>query len=369
MALNLETVQPPLPPIVTSDEGGTIPAGLYKYVCTWIGVNGFDWAGVPVQPEETRISSPTEWTADGVSKAIISKPSNHPSDAVGWMIYRSKIGGQIDPVVKFIHYYALCTILPLTQESYTDNALDNTLVLDAGELSCTYGTRLYIDTNVAAVNATYNTSFGLYSLQRNNVGQFNSAFGRGSLGNNTSGKHNTANGCDSLKACTKGSYNVASGVDCLQQLTTGSNNSAYGFGAANATNGDANCAFGKGALTIGKTPIANNAFGVTALMYSTGNFNSAFGAYAGRSITSGSYNLFLGDNSGFNPLQKVNPNNSVAIGANSFTTKDNQIVIGNGGITETILKGMVKLPEYDLQLKIQELENKISALEAAISNL
>jgi hypothetical protein len=49
----------------------------------------------------------------------------------------------------------------------------------------------------------------------------------------------------------------------------------------------------------------------------------------------------VGNEAGFNARQKVNPYNSTALGNGSFTTKDNQVVIGNTSVVETLLSGNV----------------------------
>lgn len=344
MEYKIKTVQPPKAPIVKSAAGGTLPAGKYKYVCTFIGgAKVYDWNSVPVQAEETKIGAPTEWVANGSSKGEVMRPVIIPTEAVGWKVYRSKIGGEIDPVVKFVRYYEVSGVLPITQESFLDNASDSGFINDAGELSSTFGNRLYIDDNLAAVNGTYNTGYGLYVLQKNTTGQFNSGFGRGCLNQNSTGKFNTGNGCDSLKACISGNWNVANGVDALQALKKGNNNTATGHSAGNLTDGDANCLYGQGAGALGAKTIGECAYGMTSLLYSQGKFNSAYGHLSGRSITGGDDNVFSGHNSGFNPLQKQVVKNSIAIGAYTYTTKDNQVVIGDNNITETLLKGNVGL--------------------------
>jgi hypothetical protein len=63
------------------------------------------------------------------------------------------------------------------------------------------------------------------------------------------------------------------------------------------------------------------------------NENLFIGYSAGRSAVNGSKNVFIGSNSGFSENQKNNAINSVAIGNNAYTTKDKQMVFGEG-ITE-----------------------------------
>src|SRR5690606_24787243 len=124
---------------------------------------------------------------------------------------------------------------------------------------------------------------------------------------NTTGTYNTANGQSSLGSNTTGAYNTANGASALFSNTTGSDNTANGQGALQSS--------------------------------STGNNNTAIGILAGYNLASGSDNTFIGKEAGFNGSQKVDAQNSMAIGAGTYTTADNQVVIGNSAITETQLRG------------------------------
>jgi uncharacterized protein (TIGR02145 family) len=77
----------------------------------------------------------------------------------------------------------------------------------------------------------------------------------------------------------------------------------------------------------------------TLISNTSGNGNAAFGTNAGESITTGNSNIFIGINAGYHSLQKPDAVNSIAIGNNAYTTKDNQVVIGNPNTTETLLNG------------------------------
>jgi hypothetical protein len=87
---------------------------------------------------------------------------------------------------------------------------------------------------------------------------------------------------------------------------------------------------------------ANTSVGYGSLFSNVdGHQITAVGYLAGGSVTTGNFSLFLGNEAGFNAAQKPNPYNSVAIGNGSYTTKDNQVVIGNTDVTETVLNGNV----------------------------
>ena len=93
-----------------------------------------------------------------------------------------------------------------------------------------------------------------------------------------------------------GTLNTAVGYLASSLLTSGSSNTAIGYGALNNNNaGSANTAAGRNALvkTLGNY---NTAFGSEALFNNTsGASNIALGYLAGTSLTSGSNNMYLGN--------------------------------------------------------------------------
>jgi len=327
--------QAPNAPVVVNGAAGSIPAGVYKYRCSWTGAT----IGIAASPEESTLGTvSSDWTADGAHNATVAQPTGPaPSNATGWKVYRSAVNAIVDPTVSYIHYYALSGVLPLATATYTDSTADTTANPDAGELSATLGTRIYSDGLVAGVLGTYNAAWGLYSLQKNTVGQFNAAFGRGALGENTTGKFNTALGGDTLKLNVTGSYNVAIGVDALQLNTAGNENTAVGTAACNLTTAGGNTAVGRGALGTNVSGAECVAVGYTALSLSTQNSNAALGAYAGRTITSGVGNTFVGFSAGFHASQKLNPANTMALGNGAYTAADNTVVVGNASVTDVYL--------------------------------
>jgi hypothetical protein len=89
---------------------------------------------------------------------------------------------------------------------------------------------------------------------------------------------------------------------------TGDNNTANGFNAlaSNAT-GVANTAVGAFALASNTENGNNTAVGVGALGNSTGGINTAFGINAGANLTTGSFNIYIGN-------QGVDESNAIRIG-------------------------------------------------------
>jgi microcystin-dependent protein len=206
-----------------------------------------------------------------------------------------------------------------------------------------YNTAVGGDALYTNVDGYLNTAVGGGSLFSNSNGYYNTAVGMNSLNRNMSGPYNTAVGGDALYFNTSGGSNTALGVNALNANNTGSWNTGLGRSALNSnTTGTYNSAAGLEALYTNNTGYNNAAAGTYALRAnSTGYQNSAMGMGAGRSITIGNSNTFLGYNAGYNVSQKVNVINSMALGNATYTTLDNQVVIGNTSVTQTLLNGNV----------------------------
>jgi hypothetical protein len=129
--------------------------------------------------------------------------------------------------------------------------------------------------------------------------------------NTTSGDNdNVAIGDTALFDNTTGAGNTATGSFALNSNTTGEGNTATGGGAlANNTTGILNTAAGAGALTGNITGSRNTAAGVDALFNSTGSNNVGIGQAGGSNLTSGNFNIDIG-NSGV-----VGESNTIRIGA------------------------------------------------------
>ncbi len=236
---------------------------------------------------------------------------------------------------------------------------------------------------------SYNDAFGSSALMDNNYGGSNVAFGSFALQMNTEGNANTATGVNALNSNTEGNYNTATGIKALYSNTTGYSNVAIGavalFSNTNRSNlvavGDSalyhngegvtdmyeatnNTAIGSKALYANKTGYYNTAIGFKALysdtigvvntatgylaLYSNskGNFNTANGSEALYSNTEGYSNTAFGNGAlyslttgrwntsvGHNAYNSGNYDNSTAIGDNSAITADNQIRLGDVGVS------------------------------------
>ena len=159
---------------------------------------------------------------------------------------------------------------------------------------------------------TGNTALGWFSLDSVTTGSFNTGVGAGTLvlntGDqntatgaaalllNTTGSFNAANGALALLSNTTGTQNTATGVSALYRNTTGAYNTGNGTNALlNNTTGSQNTANGIGTLYANTTGSANTANGSNALFSNTGNNNTALGFAAGDGLTTGSYNIDIGN--------------------------------------------------------------------------
>jgi hypothetical protein len=205
------------------------------------------------------------------------------------------------------------------------------------------------------ISGLMNTGVGWFALHSNTTGSDNAAFGKGTLLFNTTGQFNTALGVDALLANTTGHYNTAVGVDALYRNVSGIHNLAVGANALvfNFT-GIENTASGMSAMYSNKTGSGNTGIGYGALFSNIGGHQiTAVGYLAGGSVTGSNFSTFVGNQAGFNASQKVDPYNSMALGHGSYTTKNNQVVIGNASVVETLLNGNVGIGTTEPSSKLE----------------
>jgi hypothetical protein len=195
----------------------------------------------------------------------------------------------------------------------------------------------------------------------------------GRLSGNTTMTHSTSNegrynvgvGYDTLGALTTGASNMALGTFCGQDITDGDGNVLIGYQSGwNVAGANYNVAIGYSAMTTNVSGIENIGIGRSAcrvtntsynigigglaLYNATGGKNIAIGQSAGRTITTGTSNTFVGYNAGYNGSQLVSAANSTAIGNGAYTTASNQVVIGNSSVTDTQLQGDVTVNAGDV---------------------
>lgn len=158
-------------------------------------------------------------------------------------------------------------------------------------------------------NSNTNVFFGLNAGRNNTTGVNNTFIGAGAGATNTTGYSDTIIGLNAGTNNTTGYSNVFIGVTSGSANITGSDNIFVGVEAGQQN--------------------------------TTGNGNTGLGRSAGRNITTGSYNTFIGRTAGENSNQLATAANSMGLGYESFTTRSNQVVIGNHNVVETQLRANV----------------------------
>jgi hypothetical protein len=211
--------------------------------------------------------------------------------------------------------------------------------------------------NSAGITSEENTALGNGTLRNVTSGANNTAVGSGALANNTTagsgtavgfqagfsnttGAQITAVGNESLYSNTTGS-NTAVGHRAGYNITTGNTNTLIGRLAGSAiTTGNYNNALGNNSLQANLTGSGNTAIGEGALYDATGTQNTAVGSFdgsrnaAGRFLTTGSYNTFVGGQSG-GSMTTGSKNTIIGSytgnqGGIDIRTSDNNIVISDG---------------------------------------
>ena len=121
----------------------------------------------------------------------------------------------------------------------------------------------------------------------------------------------------------------------------------HGAGGLFGHTGSINYTTGTGAVVAGDRVTL---IGHSAAREYLGGGLVAMGYMAARSLTATTGHLatsvFLGNNSGNHASQKTDAVNCIALGDGTFTTADNQAVIGNDAIAQTVLRGVTRHTTY-----------------------
>jgi hypothetical protein len=197
-----------------------------------------------------------------------------------------------------------------------------------------------------AIDVIDSVAVGFGALRHATTGIGGVAVGIYALEDATNVGNNTAVGDSCFRHTTTGEQNVGLGYTCADSNLTGSYNVYLGQGCAFArTQGDYNFLggyrAGADAVLAGSR---NVGIGRAALLDHTGDDVVAVGQEAGRGVTTAGSCVFVGALAGTQSGgQKIDAVNATAIGAGAVTTKDDQVVIGNAAVTETVLRGAVSV--------------------------
>lgn len=193
-------------------------------------------------------------------------------------------------------------------------------------------------TLIANSSGSNNSAFGYQAMTLNTSGIDNSVFGKAAGSSITTGSTNSFFGSDAGQYQSTSSSLVALGYQALRgdstpANNTGTGNTAIGYQASRLlTSSNQTTSLGNLALAAGTSGVTGStAIGYAALLSATGVSNTALGENAGRTVITGSKNIFIGSGSGFNASQSTSVVGSVAIGNDSYTEAGSQFVVGSTG--------------------------------------
>jgi hypothetical protein len=191
-------------------------------------------------------------------------------------------------------------------------------------------------------NVVGNTAIGKFSQEQNVTGGNSTSVGDSSL-RYTTGEQNVAFGYLTAEDQTTARYGTWIGNGAGKDGGHGDNMVVVGYLAQPGGSGASTTVVGARAKFLG-SGAEDAGLGYFTLYNSTGGQNTAVGAYSGFTNTTGYQNTFVGESCGNDAVnQKVDAINSTALGARSYTTKDNQVVIGSSAVVETNLRGKVQI--------------------------
>jgi hypothetical protein len=187
-------------------------------------------------------------------------------------------------------------------------------------------------------DGSYETAFGAQALYSNTTGQNNTATGAGALSSNTTGNFNSAFGSLALGNNVTGNDNTAMGLNALIGGPAGNDNTAVGYSALFDTGGQQNTAVGSQALYANFSGSSNTAIGFQAAYNTTGVSNTALGRLALVGNTTGDRNIGVGDHGGQN---LTTGSYNIEIGNDGSSSDNGVIRIGTAGSqTATYIAGI-----------------------------
>jgi hypothetical protein len=181
-------------------------------------------------------------------------------------------------------------------------------------------------------DGSYATAFGAQALYSNTTGQNNTAAGNGALSSNTTGNYNSAFGSLALSGNVTGDDNTAVGLNALVGGPSGNDNTALGYSALFNTSGQQNTAVGSQALYANSGGSSNTAIGFESAYNTTGVANTALGRLALSSNTTGEFNIAVGDHGGQNV---TTGSYNIEIGNDGSSSDNGVIRIGTAGSQTT----------------------------------
>jgi len=128
---------------------------------------------------------------------------------------------------------------------------------------------------------------------------------------------------------TSGYSNTCCGYRTAENMTTGNYNTAVGYAAMSF-----GAVTGYGNVAVGGRYISGSTYETALENLTSGNCNVGIGCGAGQTITTGSYNVCIGDSSDC----AATGSNQIAIGYGAVTTVSNTIRMGNSSISNAYME-------------------------------
>jgi len=327
--LDIKRVGKPDSPSLALQPGTELGVGEYHYTIAYITDMG----------ESSTSFRRSITTTTNNQRVQLTLPVSDDPRVTGRKIYRTKAD----------YYYYLMAPVATINNNIDTTYLDTTPDADLPDLD--YEAYYKVDTTTDYITVNGISAMTLDS-QRTAFG-----FGAGSNADPASGEntfigYNAGSSSDGGRQVLVGS-NAGSSIKGSNVLAAGVNAGAYA---------DAHSSVYLGSYTGFKNKGQESIFigvhtGYTGSGEITGDKNIAIGRYAlgNRDVDfTGSDNVFLGFSSGRDANQSLSATNSIAIGSDTYTTKSNQVVLGNENIVETLLRGNVVIEEDNAKLTLGE---------------
>jgi hypothetical protein len=323
--LDIKRVDTPASVAGTPQSGTELGIGDYYYRVSYITDLG----------ESSPKLSGIITTTSGNQQILLSLPVSDDPRVTGRKIYRTEVNGPS---------YSMGTVTTVTNNTDT-TYLDSTPDVNLTNVSSESYFKVNSTTNYITVDGTpammldtQRTSFG-FGAGANNDGGENTYVGFNSGGNSSGSRQ-----------AFFGRYAGASAV--------GSNLTIIGPNAGGSAETSRSVLLGGHAGYFVKgnySTFVGQYAGYTSGAQITGSGNTVLGYFALGNYNvdfTGGYNVFLGYMSGRQTGQLMSASNSIAIGKDTYTTKSNQIVLGNVNIVETLLRGNVGIATTTPQAKL-----------------
>ncbi len=315
-ALDINIVATPISCTGTIQSGTGLEIGNYYYRISYITDLG----------ESTPKLSSVITTTSGNQQILLTLPVSSDIRVIGRKIYRTVVDGYS------FYMGTVTTINNNIDINYVDSVADNNLTNVGYESYYKVNTTanfITISGQKAMTLDIQKTAFGFGAGNSGNGGE-NTYVGKSAGSNTGSGSRQTFIGSNAGASAIGGNV-VIVGTNAGKS-STGNNNVILGsYAGFNLTGNDGVFIGTHAGYTSSKliTGSGNIAIGRKALS----NYNDDF---------SGANNIFLGTQAGKVDYGQVpTTSNSIALGYKSYTTKSNQVVLGNTDVVETLLRGNV----------------------------